>query len=68
MNTTKKTGKIQKLSRKVHKSRGHLNHKIFSENPIYDPLNIPNPRWTINIGIVWLDFKGILNYEKYPNI
>ena len=42
MRTTTNTGKIQKFIRKAREENAgaHLNHKIFSENIIYDLLNV----------------------------
>ena len=48
--TTIKAGKNQKISRKVQECRSHLNHKLFSEIFISDPLKIfSKPLGTINI-------------------
>ena len=41
MKTTKNTGEIQKTGRKVREEcRNPLNHKLFSENFLYDPLDV----------------------------
>ena len=41
MKTTKKTGKIQKISRKMlEEFRSPLNYKLFSEKFLYNPLNV----------------------------
>ena len=41
MKTTKNTGKIQKIGRKMREEfRSPLNLKLFSENFLYDALNV----------------------------
>ena len=41
MKTTQNTGKTQKIGRKVREEcRNHLNYELFSENFLYDPLNV----------------------------
>ena len=41
MKTTKKTGKTQKIGRKVRQEcRCPLNYKLFTEKFLYDPLNV----------------------------
>ena len=59
-NNYKKNPNIQKKSARW-KFWGHLNHKFFSENIIYDPLNAPfGPMGAINIKRTGM-FSGIGN-------
>ena len=54
MKTTTNTVKIKKFRRKVREEFwGHLNHMLFSENIIYDPLNVfSTPKGDIKTKIV----------------
>ena len=53
----------QKSARR--KCRSHLKPKRFSENFFYDPLEaIYKPIGTINIKIMWQDFKRNWKYKK----
>ena len=52
-NKDRQQPKIQLKSAR-RKCQSNLNHNIFSENFIYDPLNVfPKPMSTISIGILW---------------
>ena len=62
--TTTNTGKNKKIQLKSARRncRSHLNHKLFIENFIYDPLNVFfNPIGTHINRIMWRDFRGTKN-------
>ena len=55
----KKQAKTKNSAENCEKCRSHLNHKLFSENFISDPLNLfSKPMGAINIWIMWYEFKS----------
>ena len=64
MKTTTNKGKDQKNQQNCEKVSKHLNHNLFSENFIYDPLDVfSKPMGAIIIRIMRRDFKRNQNYK-----
>ena len=68
MKTTTNTGKNQKkfIRNANRKCGSHLNHKLFSENFNYDPLDVFS-KPTISIRTMSLDFKRNQTEKKNPS-
>ena len=61
--TNSQNPKIQEKS--ARKGRGHLNHKLCSENIFYDPPTVfSKPTGAIVFKIMWQGFKMNQDYEK----
>ena len=70
--TTEASKSLKILKKSARKCRSHLNHNVFLENIIYDPVNVfPTQLGIINIRINYPlsgNFKGNHQYKRISKI